>query len=186
MANEGREPEAMGGAQGRVPVPDPTLLTTQALRREIEGLRELLEQRLMCVQEETNLQFTIVERQRVEQKKDTRDAVDSALTAQKEAVSKAEAGMMAQIQQLATSTKAMEETLRRSIDELKERYVNTERQLRDDIGLVDRKANATVSEKAGAKEDRTGLYATIAVIASILLVVVSVIAVVAASSPAAT
>ena len=75
-----------------VPVPDPTVLTTQALYREVSSLRELIELRIEDLSGlldekflRTEQQFELVERQRVEQKNDTKNAVDAALTAQKEA-----------------------------------------------------------------------------------------------------
>jgi hypothetical protein len=73
--------------------PDPSLLTTAQILREINNLKELLEARdggvALQVQrqfESVALQFELVERQRVEQKQDTKIAVDAALQAQKEAV----------------------------------------------------------------------------------------------------
>ena len=75
------------------PPSDPSELTTAQILREASILRELLEanatgssalvdQKFAAV----DRQFELVERMRVEQKKDTKDAVDAALTAQKEAV----------------------------------------------------------------------------------------------------
>ena len=72
---------------------DPTDLTTKQLHREISTLRELFEmeakweeklrtERLGSVQE----RFVLIEMARIEQKADTKAAVDAALTAQKEAV----------------------------------------------------------------------------------------------------
>lgn len=100
------------------PPQDPSALTTQQILREASILRELLEanatgssaiveQKFAAV----DRQFDLVERMRVEQKKDTKDAVDAALTAQKEAVkeqttafglatAKSEAAMTEQLKQL--------------------------------------------------------------------------------------
>jgi hypothetical protein len=125
--------------QGSVPVPDPTVLTTENLRREILGLRELLETKLdgiVAVQREKFLkvdqQFELVERQRVEQKKDTQAAVDAALTAQKEAVkeqttaseraiAKSESGTTRQLEQLAENFRTANVGIVTSIDDLKDR-----------------------------------------------------------------
>jgi hypothetical protein len=40
---------------GRLPIPDPTLLTTEQLRRELSGLRELMETRLDAMDEATRI-----------------------------------------------------------------------------------------------------------------------------------
>lgn len=108
------------------PPSDPSELTTAQILREASILRELLEtsargadqvveQKFAAV----DRQFELVERMRVEQKKDTKDAVDAALTAQKEAVkeqttafglatAKSEAAMTEQLKQLnATFTAAI-------------------------------------------------------------------------------
>ena len=72
---------------------DPSKLTTRQLHREIDQLRELLDiesaweeklraERLSFVNEK----FALIELARIEQKADTKAAVDAALTAQKEAV----------------------------------------------------------------------------------------------------
>lgn len=48
-------------ATGSVPVPDPTLLTTQNLRREVLGLRELLEEKLASLTIASGLNRTVLE-----------------------------------------------------------------------------------------------------------------------------
>lgn len=75
------------------PTPDPTVLTTEQLLREVAGAVDLVETRLKGIEDvmaekfrSVDTQFGLVERQRVEQKKDTKDAVDAALAAAKEAV----------------------------------------------------------------------------------------------------
>src|ERR1035437_3730840 len=98
-----------------VPVPDPTTLTTAALHRETGTLRQSMEQRfedrdrearslhrerqgqvealevamigrIEALDRLTQVRFEASERQRVEQKIDTKSAVDAALIAQKDAV----------------------------------------------------------------------------------------------------
>jgi hypothetical protein len=216
----------------RMPVPDPTVLTTQALYREVAALQELIEQRLTNlghstddkfdgvdkVEELTNRervgqlsslkeileqrieslealvsqQFDLVERQRVEQKKDTKDAVDAALTAQKEAVreqtvasersiAKSEGATSKQLEQQQATFATAIEGLRRSIDEVKERsaedarnireaLVSAERNLRESIAAADAKASALANQGRGASESRGGLYAGLAAIVGVLVV----------------
>lgn len=73
--------------------PDPTVLTTAALMREIEHLNKTFDQIFRARDEIRNdkfsyveKQFALIERHREEQKLDTKAAVDAALIAQKEAV----------------------------------------------------------------------------------------------------
>jgi hypothetical protein len=58
------------------PRPDPTLLTTEQLNREIGHLKDL-----------QNLRFELIERQRLESKEDNQKALDAALLAAKDSVS---------------------------------------------------------------------------------------------------
>lgn len=76
------------------PRPDPTKLTTEALLREIAGLREFVLGEIGHVREISQTKFAAIERQlegiaqrTAEQKTDTKDALDAALQAAKEAVS---------------------------------------------------------------------------------------------------
>jgi hypothetical protein len=57
------------------PRPDPTLLTTEQLVREISHLKDL-----------QNLRFELIERQRLESKEDNQKALDAALLAAKDSV----------------------------------------------------------------------------------------------------
>jgi hypothetical protein len=75
------------------PTPDPTVLTTAQLLREIESVKDWTNALVTASKDVTierfrsvETQFALSERQRVEQKKDTKDAVDAALSAAKEAV----------------------------------------------------------------------------------------------------
>ena len=204
---------------GSVPSPDPTILTTDALHREVTALerlldnrigslergvreerdmlnrermeqfaalRELLEARLTAMAGQIALQFDLVERQRVEQKIDTKSAVDAALIAQKEAVreqttaseraiAKSETATTKQLEQQQLTVSTAVDALRRAIDEVKERASEEGRNLRTSISEVATSANGIVQQKAGAKEDRTSIYATIAIFATVTVSLIAVI-----------
>ena len=126
------------------PIPDPTILTTQQLLREIENLRawakdarvghkEIAEERFASLEK----QFVLVERQRVEQKSDTEKAVSAALSAAKEAVKeqttafglatdKSEKAMTEQLSQLNVTIDASVAGVNISMGDLKERVAKIE------------------------------------------------------------
>jgi hypothetical protein len=175
-----------GNSGRQLPVPDPTLLTTQALLLAIGNLREYLESRIESledVQNEKHLQaeqqFELVERQRVEQKKDTKDAVDAALTAQKEAVreqtaaseraiAKSEAATSKQLDQLSVTFTAEAAAQRRELGEVKERVTAFEQQK---VG-----AKETIVEK---RDNLNGIYALIGAFGLIIIITISVIGLIA-------
>jgi chromosome segregation ATPase len=179
-------PDIPSGYTSR-PIPDPTVLTTQALYREVAALKELIEQRIEAVQHtideaiearnvldkevqlRTDLQFRLVEQQRIEQKGDTKNAVDAALTAQKEAIGKTETSTNKALEELGTRLDTAIENLRRANDEVKERIVE-----------VDRRVVDVVSQKVGATTDRTGLYAAIGIITTLIFLGIAIAAVFAA------
>lgn len=123
---------------------DPTTLTTQALRREIGLLRELIEAKfdsMKDIQHEKfgaiDKRFDLVEQQRLEQKADTKAAVDAALTAQKEAVkeqttaselaiSKSENATAKQLEQLGATFQTTIGGVTTIVGDLKERVLRTE------------------------------------------------------------
>lgn len=128
------------------PVPDPTSLTTAALQREITVLRELMFEKMagmQAVREQelanVNDKFSQAESSRVEQKSDTKAAVDAALSAAKEAVKeqttaseartdKSEASTTKSIDQLEATFNTAFEGLRREISDVKERVTAVEQQ----------------------------------------------------------
>ncbi len=147
------EMQQSGG--GSRPVPDPTILTTQQLYREIEaareratkdvestreqaetlidGLREILDEKFSSIAR----QLDLVEQQRVEQKADTKAAVDAALTAQKEAVkeqttaseraiAKSEASTTKQLEQLATTFQTAIKAIEDKANDLRDRLTTVE------------------------------------------------------------
>lgn len=188
-----------------VPPPDPTTLTTAALHREIGVLRELIEtrfgdrdrearslarergeqftalrelllQRIAGLSDLVDEKFIAAERQRIEQKSDTKAAVDAALTAQKEAVkeqttasdrsiAKSEAATGKQLEQQQETSATAIDGLRRSIDDLKERI--------QEVATI---ANGFGQQKLGAKEDRTALYATVGILITVMLAMMALAA----------
>lgn len=121
------------------PVIDPTRLTTDAVnaaKREIEekavlrehSFRDLYNEKLDAVEDK----FKLIEAMRVEQKIDTKQALDAALAAAKEAVkeqttasnesiAKSEQGVAATLQQLGQTTSTEFASLRRELSDMKER-----------------------------------------------------------------
>ena len=76
-----------------VPLPDPTVLTTAQLLRQIQGLNALMEAKFSGYRESNDSrfdgitrEFSLIESRRVEQKIDTKVAVDAALSAAEKAV----------------------------------------------------------------------------------------------------
>jgi hypothetical protein len=120
----------MAGESQQVPEskPDPSVIATEQMllavgnleklmQTDIEGLEKLFEARLdthraVCAEqfESIRTQLDLIERQRVEQKKDTKDAVDAALAAAKAAVQ----------EQTAASEKAVDKSERASQENVKQ------------------------------------------------------------------
>jgi phosphatidate phosphatase APP1 len=167
-----------GGIQrdgGNRPVPDPTVLTTAALVESINRLKELMETKIEALDHVSEQRYYAVakqleflEQQRKEQKSDTAAAVAQALAAQKDAVSKSESSMTRQLEQLGSTLKAVEDGLRRDNEALKDR-----------VGGVDTRVTTVEQQKVGAKEDRTGLYATLAAFGGVIMIAIGVIAFIA-------
>jgi hypothetical protein len=76
----------MAGEGDTRPVPDPTALTTKAVDTAVAVAKEFTIGEVTHLKELTDVQFGLIERQRKEQKEDTKAAVDAALAAAKEAV----------------------------------------------------------------------------------------------------
>jgi hypothetical protein len=159
------------GADSSRPVPDPTTLTTDALHREVKALRELIESELQATSQVTfekfrsiETQLSLVEAQRIEQKADTKAAIDAALTAQKEqvreqviaserAIAKSEAATSKQLEQLTTTFQTAIGGATDAIADVKER-----------VGRIE-------NVKVGGQEKVTAVYAFTAFLVTLLLVV---------------
>jgi hypothetical protein len=133
-----------GGGSSDRRASDPTALTIDRVLREISllnarfalqlsGLTELIDEKLKAV----DLQFQLVERQRIEQKVDTKTAVDAALAAQKEAVreqtqaseraiEKSENSFASQLAQLSTTFQTAITAVTTTLNDTKERVSRVE------------------------------------------------------------
>lgn len=205
--DQGRGPDIGGQQTGYTsrPVPDPTILTTQALYREVAALKELVEQRITALDtrvqvmcdaltaevhvaianrdqlddvkaDKVQQQFTLMEQQRREQKSDTQAAVQAALTAQKEAITKSEASTTKQIDQMGSAFAAAIDARVKATDDNKDRLVELERTMRRDIALVDTKANALNQQKVGATDTRAFGIAALAAFVGVLSIILAVAA----------
>ena len=123
---------------------DPTSRTLDTLHREIENVSDRLETLIISEArlskeraEAVKLEFMLVERQRIEQKLDTKQAVDAALIAQKEAVreqtlaseksiAKSEAATAKQIDAQSVSFSQAFASLTLSLNDQKDRIVAIE------------------------------------------------------------
>jgi hypothetical protein len=204
------------------PNPDPTVLTTAALLREVAAVRELFDQRMADRDREftalirerdgqsealqrlleariesesrvTEERFVSAERNRLEQKSDTQKAVDAALQAQKEAVreqttasalsiAKSEAATAKQLEQQQITTSTALQSLRQSIDEMKERNIEDVRVLRQAINDVATQANTIAQQKVGAGEqrqehtdNRVAVYTSIGLVVSLIIAAIAIL-----------
>ncbi len=165
-----------------VPVPDPTVLTTAALYREVGALQALLEQRLEDMQRQIDcrlddmetlrdakfaaveVRFTLLNELREQGRDATRTAVEAALAAQKEAVAKSETSTNKQLDALAETFRTEANALRRSIDDNKERV--------NQVGSV---ADAYGQQKQGSVDARQVIGWAIAAVASLVAVAAVII-----------
>jgi hypothetical protein len=167
------------------------------LNRERTGqfasLQTLLEGRVEAEARVAQERFDTAERSRVEQKQDTKAAVDAALSAAKEAVkeqttasersiAKSEAATAKQLEQQQLTTTTALQSLRTSIDEMKERSIEDVRVLRQGINDAMAIANASVQQKVGAGEqrqehtdNRVAVYTTIGLVVSLVIATIAIV-----------
>ena len=110
------------------PVPDPTVLTTQALLREIAALKELLVQSIQdakVVRDEkfhnVDIRFIEMEKLRVQNVNSNNDAIAAALQAQKDSSAKTELVFTKQIDQLQILINTISRSTDEKIDDIKTR-----------------------------------------------------------------
>ena len=174
------EPQTLSGSRtpwagGSVPVPDPTLLTTQQLIREIQSLREILEakiagnsnridnlerlfvEKIHCVEEQYGERFKGIQLQfderdtRTEQTtRDSRVAIDAALQAAKEAAASG-------VEKTAHLQTLHDEKFRSIAVQFLERDVRTEQTSRDSKVAVD--AALQAAKEAVGEQNRSSALA---------------------------
>jgi hypothetical protein len=169
------------------PIPDPTELTDAAIVKSIAAQRDYIDAQLAIRDERLNglrelhgekfesvdTQFKERDTRSDREARDNKIAVDAAFAAQKEsaaregdsnqkAIDKSEVATAEKIDKLGELATTTTNALADKIDDLKGRI--------SDVAVI---ANATVDRKLGAKEDRTALYATIAVLVSVIVLVLA-------------
>ncbi|MFY3742118.1 MAG: hypothetical protein HMLIMOIP_002582 [Candidatus Nitrosomirales archaeon] len=111
------------------PIPDPTELTSKAVDKAVQVSRDYTKQEIDHLKELMISQFKTIETWRIEQKEDTKNEVNAALTAAKEAVkeqtsasqlatNKSETNMMDQLKQLNATIDTANDALRRELQVL--------------------------------------------------------------------
>ena len=151
------------------PMPDPTVLTTEQLLREItnavtlltatiDGLRNVIEERFKAV----DTQFQLVERQRVEQKVDTATAVQAALAAAKEAVTEQTAASEKSITKSETATA---EQLR----QLTQTFTTAIGGVTDSLSDLKARVGNIEARKEGSTETRAVVMAVMAILVVIVV-----------------
>jgi cobalamin biosynthesis Mg chelatase CobN len=166
------------------PVPDPTVLTTEQLLREINGVITLLKTQIAGDQAATNIRFAqiehefdLVELHRIEQKADTKAAVDAALAAADRAVR----------EQTTASEKSITKSETAAAEQSKQQYATFSASLKavaDTLADVKERVSRIEATRLGASEHKTegrsDLSAMISVIAIILVIVSMAVSVVLA------
>lgn len=153
-------------------IPDPTILVTALVEREIAHQRDVFDslikshteidrtnfgainervtREVAATKALTDLQFQLIERQRVESKNDTEKALAAALSAQEKA-----AGVLATF--TADQLKALGASFTTSFD-----------QFRKDIGELKEQNRGTAGEKQGSAATRTAIAAIVGVAVGLL------------------
>lgn len=157
------------------PIPDPTALTTEAVNRlektvheRIASLRQLLEARIDGIQQienerhrKNNEDWAAYQRQRMEGKRDAEAAVSAALLAASNAAEKSERAIKEQLLQLTNNANTVADSLRRSIDELKERTQADARIRGDRVTAVEQRIITLESQKQGAQSNTAWIAAIV-------------------------
>lgn len=163
------------GNGGSRPVPDPTELTDRAIARLeksltmlIEGAVSNLDTRINGNRALTDERFEAAEKLRIEQKKDTKDAVDAALSAAKEAVKEQTTASERSIDKSETAT-------REALKQQQETFAKTTEGLSDKIDDLKQRIQTIESVKLGATESRTSIYALAGVVGTVVAIVVAIL-----------
>jgi cobalamin biosynthesis Mg chelatase CobN len=175
------------------PTPDPTILTTEQLLREIERSKELMTAEMTGVKEVTSEKFdsvkekfALVERQRVEQKADAEKGIQAALSAAKEAVAEQTASSEKSITKSETATKE-------TIGQMQTTFTTAIEGTNDKVLGLSSRLDRIESAKQGAVDQRTDTRSQITIGQGLIASLIALITVVviffhvgsAAKTPAA-
>jgi hypothetical protein len=187
---------------GLRPVPDPTVLTTEALHREIGALRELLEQQLRNVEAKmmghwtldiereatTERHFEHLDKVRGEDKREARALVDLALASQKAMTSTALVAANMAIDKAETATGKRYDSLAMIVDGVRINVASMmprkESEARhaahdDALSLLSTRITAIEATKVGVRENRSdaraGITAATAMVGIVVTIMVAVI-----------
>lgn len=161
MSGENEDRRGRSDPPSWAPVPDPTELTFSLVDREVGHVKNLV-----------NLQFELIERQRVESKADTSAALAAALSAQEKAAAVLATFTSDQLKALGTQFTTSIEQVRKDIAELKEgskadrgraEGTDVNHQLQQIKRQIDSNSAAIITSqgsKAGADEQRVRLSDT--------------------------
>jgi hypothetical protein len=155
------------------PVPDPTILTTEALIREIAHLRELLETQIEGLGDACESKFVHIEQRFERQFRDRDLLVDAAFQSSREAVAAA----------LAASKEAVaksEDTFNKQIAEIRRTAEATSKGLEKEIGGIKDRVTIMESIDRGSERKAAGLNQAAVLVISALLLILTGIGVVAA------
>jgi ABC-type transporter MlaC component len=146
---------------------DPTILTTEQLLREVANAVLLLESKIAGKEEVTaerlssvETQFSLIERQRVEQKADTEKAVQAALSAAKEAVKEQTAASDKSITKSETATAEQLRQLTVTFDTAIKGLTDILSDTKDRVGKIEsRKEGATFEMQDSRANQNTNIAA---------------------------
>lgn len=150
------------------PLPDPTVLTTEALHREIGQLKEHFGSQLSSMEKFFSDKLDTMEKYRIEQQKGTKEALDAALQAAKEAVGE-------QNKSNALANAKMETAFTKQIDAIGVQIQSNNKGIDDKVGDLKDRVIAGESRSKGIGEGWGIMVAAIGVVALIAGVVIGVI-----------
>jgi len=151
------------------------------VQKEVGHLRELSDEKFKSIQ----VQFKERDTRQERESRDNKVAVDAAFAAQKEAASeqnksntlainKSETSTIETINKLDRLFKTTTDSLGDKIDDNKQRVADDFAAIRNAITDLDKKVNGEARHKIGAREDRTGLYATVTIIMGVILFLITI------------
>lgn len=139
--------------EAKPPVPDPTVLTTDALRREIKASTDLTNAKLEALayrldtkidgndrlsaerHEFTRRELANIEQRRLEHKEDTRSTVDTAFAGAEKAIAKSERAAADQIKSVEGSVDDLKDRVLR-LETQQQTKVETRGDTRSNVGMI--------------------------------------------------